>query len=163
MPDKLKTQRKALFFARKIRVEACNGTFTMGVTNMSRTQIVAVRPRTVVEFEVGITGEEAIAVLQALVAVIEADGLPDVCWTMDQMQSVLKVFTDPSTPGGTAAYEMKSSEKKECYEAATMHPDWFVAGNLVFCLNYSSPQNKLSKLLDWYRARRASTPGPETQ
>jgi hypothetical protein len=53
------------FFARTIVAAAQQGTLKMGVTDFSRARIIAPRARTSVEFEAGISREDAIAALTA--------------------------------------------------------------------------------------------------
>jgi hypothetical protein len=77
MSDKVKIRKKVQFFARTIVAEAQNGTLKMGVTDFSRTPITAARARTSVAFEAGISREEAMAGLTALLKEIEAHGLPE--------------------------------------------------------------------------------------
>ena len=77
MSDKLKMRKKVRFFARTIVAEAQNGTLKMGVTDFSRTPIIAARARTSVEFEAGVSREEAMAGLTALLKEIETRGLPE--------------------------------------------------------------------------------------
>ena len=89
--DRLKIRQKVEFHARTIFAEVQNGTLTIGVSDFSRTQIIAARPRTFVEFEAGISRDEAIAALKAVQHKIEVDGLPDICWSMDRKQA--KLFT----------------------------------------------------------------------
>jgi hypothetical protein len=87
--DRFKIRQKVEFHARAIFAEVQNGTLSIGVSDFSRTQIVAARPRTFVEFEAGISRDEAIAALQAIQHKIEADGLPDTCWSMERKQAKL--------------------------------------------------------------------------
>jgi hypothetical protein len=84
MSHKLKIQTKAQFFARTIVAEVQNGTLKMGVADFSRTPIIAARPRTSVEFETGITREDAMAALTSLLEVIEAHGLPETSFSIDR-------------------------------------------------------------------------------
>jgi hypothetical protein len=77
MGDKLEVQNKVQFHARTIVAEVQNGSLRMGVTDFSRTPIIAARPRTSVEFEAGMSREEAMAVLMALLEAIEVNGLPE--------------------------------------------------------------------------------------
>ena len=84
MEDRLKIRQKVEFHARTIYAEVQNGTVMMGVTNFSRTQIIAARPRTLVEFEAGISREEAMAALMALRKEIKANGLPATSWSIDR-------------------------------------------------------------------------------
>jgi len=83
MSDKPKIQ-KTQFFARTIVAEVQNGTLKMGVADFSRTPIIAARPRTSVEFETGITREDAIAALRALLKEIETHGLPETSLSVDR-------------------------------------------------------------------------------
>ena len=52
--DRLEVREKVQFHARTIGAAVQNGTLRMGVTVFSRSQIIAARPRTSVEFEAGI-------------------------------------------------------------------------------------------------------------
>jgi len=60
------------------------GKLMLGVADFSRTPIIAVRPRTSVEFETGITRGDAIAALTSLLEVIEAHGLPETSFSIDR-------------------------------------------------------------------------------
>jgi hypothetical protein len=60
------------------------GKLMLGVADFSRTPIIAARARTSVEFKTGITREDAMAALTALLEVIKADGLPETSWSIDR-------------------------------------------------------------------------------
>jgi hypothetical protein len=77
MGDRLKIRHNVQFFARTIVAEVRDGTLEIGVANFSRTPIIAARARTSVEFEAGISREEAMAALTALLKEIETNGLPE--------------------------------------------------------------------------------------
>jgi hypothetical protein len=77
MSDRVKIRKKVQFFARTIVAEAQNGTVKMGVADFSRTRVIAARARTSVEFEAGISREDAMAALRALLKEIETHGLPE--------------------------------------------------------------------------------------
>ena len=78
----MNTTRHKEFHARTIVAKIQRGELMLGVTNFSSTPITAAHARTWVEFEAGISREEAVAALTALVEVIEAYGLPDTCLSM---------------------------------------------------------------------------------
>jgi hypothetical protein len=84
MSDKLNIRKKVKFFARTIVAAAQQGTLKMGVTDFSRARIIAPRARTSVEFEAGISREDAIAALTALLNEIEAHGLPETSLSIDR-------------------------------------------------------------------------------
>jgi hypothetical protein len=68
-------RKQVQFHARTIVAEVQNGALRMGVTDFSRTPIIAVRPRTLVKLDAGVSPEEAMAALWVLREAIEANGL----------------------------------------------------------------------------------------
>ena len=84
MSDKVKIRKKVQFFARTIVAEAQSGTLKMGVADFSRTRVIAARARTSVEFEAGISREDAMAALTALLKEIETHGLPETSLSIDR-------------------------------------------------------------------------------
>ena len=84
MGDKLEVRKKVQFHARTIVAEVQNGVLKIGVTDFSSTPIIAARPRTSVEFEAGMSREEAMAALMALLKEIEVKGLPETCCSIDR-------------------------------------------------------------------------------
>ena len=78
----MNTTKHVEFHARTIVAKIQRGELMLGVTDFSRTPITAAQARTSVEFEAGISREEAMAVLTALLKVIEAHGLPKTCLLM---------------------------------------------------------------------------------
>jgi len=83
MIEKPKIRPKVSFHDRTIVGRFQNGKLAVGVADFSRTPIVAARPRTRVEFEVGISREEAIAALTAVCEEIEINGLPETVCSID--------------------------------------------------------------------------------
>jgi hypothetical protein len=83
MGKKLKRQKKKEFYASTIAADVQDGILTLGVTDFSHTSIIAIRPRTSVEFEAGISRDEAVAALEAVIEIIENHGLPAVCLPLD--------------------------------------------------------------------------------
>ena len=72
------------FFARTIVAAVRDGTLVMGVADFSRTPLTAARARTSVEFEAGISREEAMAALTALLKEIDTNGLPETSCLIDR-------------------------------------------------------------------------------
>lgn len=69
--------KRVKFHAQTIVAKIQLGKLVLGVADFSRTGITAARARTSVEFEAGISREEAMAGLTALLKEIEAHGLPE--------------------------------------------------------------------------------------
>ncbi len=97
MGDKLEVRKKVQFHARTIVAEVQNGSLRMSITDFSRTPIIAARPRTSVEFEAGMSREEAMAALMALLKEIEVQGLPETSFSIDRkhakkFEAMLKNF-----------------------------------------------------------------------
>jgi hypothetical protein len=68
--------KRVQFYAQTIVAKIQLGKLMLGVADFSRTPITAARARISVEFEAGISREEAMAGLTALLKEIEAHGLP---------------------------------------------------------------------------------------
>jgi hypothetical protein len=77
MERKMTENSKVKFHAQTIVAKIQLGKLMLGVADFSRTPITAARARTSVEFEAGISREEAMAGLTALLKEIEAHGLPE--------------------------------------------------------------------------------------
>jgi hypothetical protein len=84
MGDEHEGENRMQFHARSIVAEVQNGALRLGITDFSRTPIIAARPRTSVKFEAGISREEAMAALEALLQEIEANGIPETSFSINR-------------------------------------------------------------------------------